>query len=504
MKSLASGADLYLEKALKTKIQQATRSLAPQAQWRLFSMTLIVVDALMIGLAFRLAYFFRFELNLSFFRLDVTPLPAFYQNLVFFLVPIWLVIFAVLGLYNRHNLLGGTHEYALLFRAPTIGLLLVIVAGFLEQTTLIVARGWLVLAWLFTFLGTLVGRFAVRHAVYFLRQHGYFLTPALIVGANQEGRSLAEQLLSWKTSGLHVLGFVDDTMPIGMACFRNLQNLGTIEQLDKIVSHYGVEELILATSAIGSREKMLAIFKRYGIANGVNVRLSSGLYEIITTGLTVKEFAYVPLVGVNRVRLTGIDSFFKLLLDYAITLPGLLMISPVLVLIVLAIKFDSPGPIVHRRRVMGVNGRQFDAFKFRTMYMNGDEILAAHPELQAELALHHKLKDDPRITRVGRFLRKYSLDELPQLLNVLKRDMSLVGPRMISPAEMNKYNQWDLNLLTVKPGITGLWQVSGRSDVSYEERVRLDMYYIRNWTIWLDLQLLLETFPAVMNGRGAY
>jgi lipopolysaccharide/colanic/teichoic acid biosynthesis glycosyltransferase len=153
---------------------------------------------------------------------------------------------------------------------------------------------------------------------------------------------------------------------------------------------------------------------------------------------------------------------------------------------------------------MGVNGRQFDAFKFRTMRINGDEILAARPELKAELARTHKLRDDPRITRVGRLLRKFSLDELPQLLNVLKREMSLVGPRMISPAEMEKYNHWGINLLTVKPGITGLWQVSGRSDVSYEERVRLDMHYIRNWTIWLDLQILLQTIPVVVNGRGAY
>lgn len=160
--------------------------------------------------------------------------------------------------------------------------------------------------------------------------------------------------------------------------------------------------------------------------------------------------------------------------------------------------------MIHRRRVMGVNGRQFDAFKFRTMHVNGDELLKAYPELQAELALNHKLKDDPRVTRMGRLLRKYSLDELPQLFNVITRDMSLVGPRMISPVEMEKYNQWGINLLTVKPGITGLWQVSGRSDVSYEERVRLDMYYVRNWTIWLDIQLLLETFPAVMKGHGAY
>jgi len=497
-----SGVDTRLDTSLRAKIQQVTRSISLQTQWRLLTAGLIGIDALMISLAFRWAYLFRFEMNLTFFRLDVMPLPSFYRNLVFALILLWLVISVALGLYNRQNLLGGTQEYALLFRGATVLLLLLVVAGFLEA--LIIARGWLLLAWVFTFLCTAVGRFGMRRMVFYLRQHGYFLTPTLIVGANQEGRSLAEQLLRWRTSGLHVLGFIDDRVPAGTVVFRNLRTLGTVEQLDRVVNQYGIEEIILATSAISSRDKMLSIFKRYGVMSGVNVRLSSGLYEIITTGLTIKEFAYVPLVGINKVRLTGIDGLLKLILDYALTLPGLLAIAPVLLLIGVAVRLDSPGPVIHRRRVMGVNGQQFDAYKFRTMCVNGDAILDAHPDLKAELALNQKLKDDPRITRVGRILRKCSLDELPQVLNVLKRDMSLVGPRMISPPEMEKYNQWGINLLTVKPGITGLWQVSGRSDVSYEERVRLDMYYIRNWTIWLDIQLLLETFPAVLNGRGAY
>ena len=153
---------------------------------------------------------------------------------------------------------------------------------------------------------------------------------------------------------------------------------------------------------------------------------------------------------------------------------------------------------------MGVNGKQFDAYKFRTMVTNGTEILADSLDLRAELAENHKLKDDPRITQLGRLLRRFSLDELPQVFNVLMREMSLVGPRMISPAEMNKYDQWGINLLTVNPGITGLWQVSGRSDVSYKDRVRMDMHYIRNWSLWLDLQLLMQTIPAVLRARGAY
>jgi exopolysaccharide biosynthesis polyprenyl glycosylphosphotransferase len=266
---------------------------------------------------------------------------------------------------------------------------------------------------------------------------------------------------------------------------------------------YQPEEIIVATSS-QPRDLILQLFKKYGLSPKINMRLSSGLYELITTGIQVSEFASVPLVKVNKVRLTGNDEIFKNVLDYGLTIPGLILISPLLLLIALLIRLDSPGPIIHRRRVMGVNGKQFDAFKFRTMHTNGDAILKQYPELEVELAANHKIKDDPRITRIGKFLRKFSLDELPQCVNVLRHEMSLVGPRMISPEEMPKYNQWGINLLTVRPGITGLWQVSGRSDISYDERVRLDMYYIRNWTVWMDLALLARTIPAALSSRGAY
>jgi exopolysaccharide biosynthesis polyprenyl glycosylphosphotransferase len=343
----------------------------------------------------------------------------------------------------------------------------------------------------------------IRRIVYYLRRHGYLMTPAVIVGANEESRILAEQLMVWKTSGLLILGFIDGKRPKDQPIFHNLKSLGGLEDLPGILEKYDVGEMVLTTSAL-SRDEMVSIFKQYGIASNVNLRLSSGLFEIITTGLHVTELASVPLVRVNKARLTGIDSFLKFLLDYTLTIPGLILISPLLLVLAAVVKLDSPGPIIYRRRVMGVNGQQFDAYKFRTMKVNGDDILAADPNLMSQFEENHKLPEDPRITRVGRFLRKTSLDELPQLINVLKREMSLVGPRMISPGEMPKYNQWGMNLLTVQPGITGLWQVSGRSDVTYEERVKMDMHYIRNWSIWLDLQILLATIPAVIKGRGAY
>ncbi|MCI0554880.1 MAG: sugar transferase [Anaerolineae bacterium] len=198
------------------------------------------------------------------------------------------------------------------------------------------------------------------------------------------------------------------------------------------------------------------------------------------------------------------DDLLKAIMDYGFTSIGLLILSPVLFILALIIKLDSPGPVLFRRRVMGRRGIQFDAFKFRTMYVNGEDILAAQPELKAQLEHDHKLAYDPRITRSGRWLRKFSLDELPQLFNVMLGQMSLIGPRMISPPEVARYGEYANELFTVKPGISGLWQVSGRSNLAPADRVRLDIQYIRTRSAWTDLKLLLLTIPAVLKGSGAY
>lgn len=470
-------------------------------EWSILTVGLILTDVVMITLAFAISYLIRFETDLFLFEIDGDSSIIFYLRVVAILLPIWIAIFSLFGLYNRQNLVSGTKEYSLIFRACTTGFLFIIVSGFL-QPDLILARGWVLLAWLFTFFFTMIGRFTIRRIIGYFRTKGYFLASALVVGTNEEAFSLAAQLSDWEYSGLHLLGFIEDELADYESNY-DLPVVGSLGELEDIVDEFGIEELIIATSAI-SRDRRLDIFKQFGVSDKVRVRLSSGLYELITTGLEVKEVASVPLIVVNKVRLTGMDEFLKIILDYAITLPGLIGILPIMGLISLLIKWDSPGPIIHRRRVMGVNGRQFDAFKFRTMHVDGDAILEKHPHLKAELALNHKLKDDPRITRIGKFLRRTSLDELPQLFNVIKRDMSLVGPRMIAPEELEKYSQWNINLLTVRPGISGLWQVSGRSDLNYEARVNLDMYYVRNWTLWLDLRILIQTPLAVFKGHGAY
>jgi exopolysaccharide biosynthesis polyprenyl glycosylphosphotransferase len=489
--------------AASQKIKDANSIIAPHLQWRLYVTGLIVSDLVMTFAAFWLAYYSRFEWFVQYFVPNAVVSFETYRILLYPVPFLWLAIFAVNGLYSKDNLLGGTREYSKVFTSATEGFFIIVLAGFLAPD-LIIARGWLLITWIFTFLFVAGARFLLRRYMYSIRKGGYFLTPAVIVGANQEGRWLAEQLLRWETSGLHIVGFVDKKEPVTSVLFHGLPCLGSVEKLGEIIERYNIGEVILASSAFSTRDYLLDIFRTYGVSEKVNIRMSSGLYEILTTGLTINKFAYVPLVFVNKVRLAGADNAVKFVMDYLLAIVSLILLSPFFLLIAFLIKRSSPGPVLHRRLVMGLNGKQFHALKFRTMVINGEEVLDQHPELKSELQKNHKLKNDPRITPIGAFLRKYSLDELPQLLNVLKRDMSLVGPRMISPEEATRYKQFVMNLLTVLPGITGLWQVSGRSDISYEERVRLDMYYVRNWSLWLDLQLLFQTIPAVLRAKGAY
>lgn len=201
---------------------------------------------------------------------------------------------------------------------------------------------------------------------------------------------------------------------------------------------------------------------------------------------------------------SALDCTLKGVIDRTAALAAILLLLPVFAAIALLVRLDSPGPVFHRRRVMGVNGSSFAALKFRTMVQDADRVLEADERLRAEFQRSYKLKQDPRVTRIGKLLRRSSLDELPQLVNVMAGQMSLVGPRMITAEELERYGSKAKDLLAVKPGITGPWQVGGRSDSSWSERVRLDLWYAGNRTMWLDIRILLRTIPAVLLGKGAY
>jgi len=453
-----------------------------------------------VALAFAAAYVLRFRVDLP--LLEAVPYSSqFYSSVVFLTVPAWLLLFALLGLYDRRRTLSGSREYVAIVQGTLAGMQAVAVAAFLEPN-LQISRGWLLLAGALAVLLVASERFLARRAVRLLRRRGLFQVLGLIVGANEEGQALADQLLQTERSGLRLLGFLDDRLPAGTRVGA-LAVLGALADLPTYLADGRVGQLVIAPTAV-TREQLLDLYRRYGSDDQLDLTMSSGLFEMLTTGVEVQEQAMVPLLRPRQVRITGLDAFLKGTLDYVGAGVGLLALGPLLLLLCLLVRLDSPGPIFHRRLVLGRGGKLFHALKLRTMVVDADERLARDPELAERFAAGFKLKEDPRVTRVGRWLRRTSLDELPQLWNVLRGQMSLVGPRMITAEELPRYGPWQLNLLTVKPGITGPWQVQGRADLSYEDRVLASMHYIRNYAIWLDLAILLRTIPAVLRQRGAY
>jgi exopolysaccharide biosynthesis polyprenyl glycosylphosphotransferase len=467
---------------------------------------LVAGDIFSAAFAFLAAFVIRFHLRIT-VAPEVIPPADLYAALFLILIPVWLLLFAINGLYRVENLLGGTFEYSKVFHACSVGMMMVVTATFF-QPSFIISRGWLVSAWILTIVLTCLIRFLIRRVVYALRRRGAFSIPVLVVGTNGECGQLADQLAADTSAGYRVVGIVkmnalqeDIGTPAGES---GAQVLGGIADLVSIIRRHGVRDVIVADSQI-QKDQLLAIFERIQPFEHVEMHLSTGLYEVLATGVDLKVASAVPLVRINRLRLRPSQAVIKAAFEWLLAAAVVTLGAPVFLAIAAAVRLTSPGPILHRRRVLGVGGREFDAFKFRTMRIDGDRVLDAVPGLREQLQKEGKLKDDPRITSIGQFLRRYSLDELPQLFNVLRGEMSLVGPRMITAAEAAQYGAHRANLLTVRPGLTGLWQVSGRSELNYAQRVRLDMHYIRHYSIWRDMQILFFQTPgAVLRGRGAY
>jgi exopolysaccharide biosynthesis polyprenyl glycosylphosphotransferase len=466
---------------------------------------LLLADAAGLGAAFALGYLLRFKSELL--PYDGPHSIGFYSSVGFWAVPVFLAFFAAYHLYDRRYLFAGFSEYVRVANACTIGIVAVVLISFLRGVDYgadsSISRGWLLATWLLSIGLIVLGRFVFRRFVRMLRTRGRLLTPTLIVGVNEEGIALAEQLLGDPGSGAQLLGFLDSALPAGTPVGSGLEVLGDFWKLDVFIERHGVQQVIVATSAL-TREQLLDLYWNFGQDDGLELHLSSGLFEILTTSVQVQEISRVPLVTPQRVRITGADALIKTTLDYVLAGAALIALLPVVFVVCIAIKLDSRGPIFHSRRVLGVSGKAFGAYKFRTMMLNAERRQMERPIGFAERRLNFKSPDDPRITRVGRFLRRTSLDELPQLINVLRGEMSLVGPRMIAPEEAARYGKWQRNLVTVKPGITGPWQVAGRGDLPYEQRITLSMQYIRNYTFWLDLAILVRTVFVVLKGRGAY
>jgi exopolysaccharide biosynthesis polyprenyl glycosylphosphotransferase len=347
-----------------------------------------------------------------------------------------------------------------------------------------------------------LSRMVQNGIVGWLRARGVGVSRVIIVGAGEVGRTVMRTIVARPELGHQIVGFVDDNPEKGQTDIGRFKALGSTNNLARLIEEESVDEVIITLPWMYHR-KIMGIVRECARWQ-VSARIVPDLFQMSLSKVDVDDLGGVPLIGVREVGFGRGALLIRRGIDIVGAIAGLVLGAPLLALIALAIRLDSPGPILFRQTRVGAGGKLFQICKFRSMHEGAEAELERLRDLNEADGPIFKIQDDPRLTRVGRFLRHTSLDELPQLWNVLRGEMGLVGPRPPLPAEVSRYMEWHKKRLEVRPGMAGLWQVSGRSLLSFDEMVLLDIYYIENWSLWLDFKILLRTIPQVLFGDGAY
>ncbi len=412
--------------------------------------------------------------------------------------PVWLAIFANQRLYNTRFIGRRIDEFRRIVNAAFLGTLVVALAANLVND-LPSRRGLAILGLVACALIT-TEREVARRIFLRLRSNGRMVRSVVIAGANPEGRDIAAMLQAEPWLGYEVLGFVDDHAhrrdPV-----PGVPLLGGVADIGGVLREHPHASVIVAASAVDT--DVTNRLARDLLDQGVHVELSSTLRDISSQRLTVRPLGRFPIVYVEPVTRGGWRAWAKRSFDIAGAVGGLILAAPIMAAVAVAVKVDSRGTVLFRQVRVGRDSEPFEVLKVRTMVADAEDRLAELAELNEADGPLFKMANDPRITRVGRFLRVTSLDELPQLWNVLRGNMSLVGPRPALPHETEEWDALLTQRLRVTPGITGMWQVSGRSDSSFDDYTRLDLYYVDNWSLATDLAILAKTIPVVLFRRGA-
>ncbi|MEP7060746.1 MAG: sugar transferase [Actinomycetota bacterium] len=405
-------------------------------------------------------------------------------------------VYAGFHLYDAYRFTPA-EEFRRIILAVSLGLTGLVTISFWSLASF--SRSWLAVSWA---LGLILGLGSRRVWHFWIgraRAKGRLSFPTLIVGTNDEADHLVD-VMGRPTFGFKAIGMV--TTHAAAANPPRLPVMGSVTELRDLIRDTHAECVFVASSAM-SPEEMGHVAKAVRL-EGVEVRITATMPEVLASRLTVQPLGGLTALSLRPVRLTGTQVIAKRAFDLTVAGIGALVLSPLFLAIAVAIKLTSPGAVFFRQRRVGHRGRPFTILKFRTMRLGADQMIDSLREQHGVDSLMFKLKDDPRVTPMGRILRKFSLDEFPQLINVIRGDMSLVGPRPPLPEEVTQYADWQFDRLEVPPGITGLWQVSGRSELSFDDCVRLDLFYIENWSIAYDLYILAKTLPALVSSRGAY
>ena len=416
---------------------------------------------------------------------------------------IWLAVLALSRCYEARFLGAGPDEFQRVLNASVRVTALVAVIALVGR--LEVARGFVAIALPLGAILLLLGRLLARADLHRRRRLGWCSHRVLIIGTYDHVQDLAEQLRREPLAGLRVVGAC---VPAGQGQVRLADGhlvpvLGGITDVEAALVASGADT-VAVTASPGLQGEALRRLSYDLEGTGVDLLVAPALTNVTGTRISIRPVAGLPLLHLDEPELSGIRTVIKSAFDRTSALLGLLVLLPLLLLIALAVRLTSPGPALFMQLRVGRDGKPFWVWKFRSMYADAEARLEGLRERNEHDGLLFKVRDDPRITPLGRRLRMYSMDELPQLVNVLRGDMSLVGPRPPLPSEVAQYVGHTHRRLLVKPGITGLWQVSGRSDLSWEETVRLDLQYVENWSLGLDLTVLARTIVTVARGNGAY
>jgi exopolysaccharide biosynthesis polyprenyl glycosylphosphotransferase len=458
---------------------------------------LVLADLVGLTLAF-LAATFIFEQD---GRSNAVSMPV--ELLVFCLsLPVWVVVAKLYGLYAQDEE-RTDHSTA----DDLVGVLQLVTVG-----------SWLFFAfaavtnradpgfarllgfWLFAIVAISTGRAIARGVA---RQNLAYVQNTIIVGAGEVGQLVAKKLVQHPEYGLNIVGFVDDEPKERAEDLKNIALLGGLEQLPQMVQILDVERVIIAFSN-HSNEEMLDLIRSLKDLD-IQIDVVPRFYEVIGTNIGIHTAEGLPLIGLPAQKLSRSSLFLKRTMDLTFSLAGLLVLAPLFLVVAVWIKLDSRGPVFFRQLRMGSGDQTFEILKFRTMAVDADErkqeFAALNKHVNGDPRMF-KIQDDPRVTRSGKALRRFSIDELPQLWNVVRGEMSLVGPRPLILEEDLHVVDWRRQRLNLKPGITGLWQVLGRDDIPFEEMVRLDYVYVTTWSLLNDTKLILRTIPALYRARA--
>ncbi|CAH0121703.1 UDP-glucose:undecaprenyl-phosphate glucose-1-phosphate transferase [Paenibacillus sp. CECT 9249] len=417
-----------------------------------------------------------------------------YMILLGFIFIIYSVIMFQKGLYRFNRSASLIDDMSTIVKAIAISFLIALGFAFFLKTSFLYSRVVILMFSVSMLASAMLIRSLKLIIVVQLKKSKMHTRNVLIIGAGKVGADLSHKLTGKKTIGYHFVGFLDDYKKGG-----NI--LGQTRDLEKVIQRNKVHEIyITIPSERALIHRIISTIRKYDI----QIKVIPEMFELVATTVNFDktyDYAYIEIV---KTPLRGVNLVLKRCIDFILSGVGLALLSPLLCIVALLIKIDSKGPVFFKQKRIGKSGSTFHMYKFRSMIYDAEEMkkkLERHNEATGPV---FKMKNDPRVTRIGRFIRKYSIDELPQLFNVLRGEMSLIGPRPPLPEEVERYTDQHWIRLDVLPGITGLWQVSGRSDLTFEEWVNLDIYYIEKWSVSLDIKILLKTIPVVLKGEGAY